>query len=68
MSLLLLAVTFLRLHSSVITDCRDGLSRAVLRWTSTDAPSVTLFTQGTALTGLESPNGSNVTGHWVADG
>lgn len=27
-----------------------------------------LFTQGTALTGLESPNGSNVTGHWVADG
>ena len=68
MSLLLLAVTFLRLDPTVITDCRDGLGRAVLRWTSTDAPTVTLFSQGLALTGMESPTGSNVTGHWVADG
>ncbi len=68
MNLLLLAVTFLRLDPTVITDCRDGLGRAVLRWTSTDAPSVTLFTQGIALTGSESPTGSNVTGHWVANG
>lgn len=68
MNLLLLAVTFLRLDPTVITDCRDGLGRAVLRWTSTDAASVTLYTQGTALTGPEAPTGSNVTGHWVADG
>ncbi len=68
MNLLLLAVTFLRLDPAVITDCRDGLGRAVLSWTSTDAPSVTLFTQGMALTGPESPTGTNVTGHWVNDG
>jgi hypothetical protein len=68
MTLLLLAVTFLRLDPAVITDCRDGLGRAVLHWTSTDAPTVTLFTQGIALTGPESPTGSNLTGYWVADG
>ena len=67
MNLLLLAVTFLRLDPAVITDCRDGLGRAVLHWTSTDAASVTLFTEGIGLTGLELPIGSNVTGHWVAE-
>jgi|GEM_PF-3633797 len=66
MNLLLLAVTFLRLDPTVITDCRDGLGRAVLRWTSTDAPSVTLFTQGTALTAdgqsfsLRAPSGTTL--------
>ncbi len=68
MTLLLLAVSFLRFDPAVITDCRDGLGRAVLRWSSTDAAAVVVYAQESAISGPESPAGTTATDYWVNDG
>jgi hypothetical protein len=68
MTLLLLAVSFLRLDPSVVTDCRDVLGRAVLRWSTTDTATVVLYAGESAVSGPESAAGTTATDYWVSDG
>jgi hypothetical protein len=68
MTLLLLAVSFLRLDPAVVTDCRDGLGRAVLRWSTTETATVVLYAGGSAISGPEGAAGTVVTDYWLSDG
>jgi hypothetical protein len=68
MNLLLLAVSFLRFDPAVVTDCRDGLGRAVLRWSTTDAAAVVVYAEQSPISGPESAAGVTATDYWVADG
>lgn len=68
MTLLLLAVSFLRLDPAVVTDCRDGLGRAVLRWSTTETATVVVYANESAVSGPEASAGTVATDYWVSDG